>query len=42
MEQAKRVKTRTEKEANEAGLQAAKMQVEAADEAEDKKRKLGF
>lgn len=42
MEQAKRVKARNEKEANEADLITAKMQVEATNEAENKKKELGF
>ncbi|XP_031279227.1 uncharacterized protein LOC116137688 isoform X2 [Pistacia vera] len=37
---AKKVTARSEKEATEADLQTAKMQVEAADEAEDTKKRL--
>ncbi|GAV85398.1 hypothetical protein CFOL_v3_28835 [Cephalotus follicularis] len=37
---AKKMTARNEKEASAADLETAKMQVEAADEAEDKKKKL--
>lgn len=36
------MRARNEKEASEADLQASKMQVEAADEAENKKKQIGM
>lgn len=41
MVQAKKLTARNEKEASEADLQAAKMQIDATNEAEETRKKLG-
>ncbi|OAY81112.1 hypothetical protein ACMD2_06761 [Ananas comosus] len=40
--QVKKMRARNEKEASDADLQASKIQVEAADEAENKKKQIGM